>query len=52
MPPPIAPELQLAARMMLYRFYAFFGREQLGWGIRVRLRGTLRRWFEILGGKR
>jgi glycosyltransferase involved in cell wall biosynthesis len=51
-PPPIAPELQLAARMMLYRFYAFFGRQQLGWGIRVRLRGTLRRWFEILGGKR
>jgi glycosyltransferase involved in cell wall biosynthesis len=42
-PPPIAPRLQLAARMMLYRFYAFVGRQKLGWGLRARLRARLRR---------
>jgi hypothetical protein len=37
-PPPIAPRLQLAARMMLYRLYALVGRQKLGWGLRARLR--------------
>lgn len=44
-PPSIAPRLKLAARMMLYRFYAFIGRRKLGWGLRARMRAGLRRLF-------
>ncbi|MGY3394283.1 glycosyltransferase involved in cell wall biosynthesis [Bradyrhizobium sp. USDA 3311] len=42
-PAPIAPRLRLAGRMMLYRFYAFVGRQKLGWGLRRRLRAKFRR---------
>ncbi|MET0221327.1 MAG: glycosyltransferase [Tardiphaga sp.] len=41
-PPPIAPRLQLASRMMLYRFYAFVGAQKFGWGLRARLRRASR----------
>ena len=49
-PQPIAPQARLLARMMLYRFYAFVGRQKLGWGLRARLRGTLRAGWERSAG--
>ncbi|MBR0826163.1 glycosyltransferase [Bradyrhizobium manausense] len=50
-PAPIAPRLKLAARMMLYRFYAFVGRQKFGWGLRARLRAGLRRRLGIGAGR-
>jgi len=47
-PAPIAPSLRVAARMMLYRFYAFVGRQKLGWGIRARIRSTARTTLDRL----
>jgi len=41
-PAPIVTPLRIAARMMLYRFYAFVGRQKLGWGIRARIRNATR----------
>jgi glycosyltransferase involved in cell wall biosynthesis len=40
--PPVAPRVRLIGRMMLYRVYAFVGRQKLGWGIRARLHGKVK----------
>lgn len=47
-PEPIAPQLRLLARMMLYRFYAFVGRQKLGWGLRTKSRRMLATAWERL----
>ena len=44
-PPPLGSALRLAMQMCLYRFYAFVGRSKLGWGLRRRVLGLLRRLF-------
>ena len=43
-PPPMLP---IIPRMMLYRFYAFVGRQRLGWGLRAGIRTKLKRLFAI-----
>jgi glycosyltransferase involved in cell wall biosynthesis len=42
-PPPIGSALRVAMKMSLYRFYAFVGRRKLGWGLRRRAAGFLRK---------
>ena len=42
-PPPIGTALRTAMRMSLYRFYAFVGRRKLGWGLRRRASGFVRK---------
>jgi glycosyltransferase involved in cell wall biosynthesis len=46
-PPPIGTALRTAMRMSLYRFYAFVGRRKLGWGLRRRASGFVRKLSRI-----
>lgn len=39
--------LKTAARMRLYRFYAFVGRRKLGWGLRQRAKAMLKRTLRL-----
>jgi glycosyltransferase involved in cell wall biosynthesis len=44
-PPPVGSALRIAMQMCLYRFYAFVGRRKLGWGLRRRAIGILRKIY-------
>jgi hypothetical protein len=47
-PQPSPPgRIMTAARMRLYRFYAFVGRRKLGWGLRRRAKDTLKRALRL-----
>ncbi|MGO4713141.1 glycosyltransferase family 4 protein [Bradyrhizobium sp. 2TAF24] len=48
-PPKVDPfaGLKTAARMRLYRFYAFVGRRKLGWGLRRRAKDMVRRTLRL-----